>query len=218
MTKLVLTSDLHGSLPDIPECDILLIGGDVCPMENHSGAHQLNWLDTTFRNWLKEVPASSIVGIAGNHDFVFENNAAGVESLYLPWTYLKDAMTVVEGISIYGFPWVPNLRNWAFHGGMDCANKQELVDLIPEEVDILLSHGPINGYGDKWYLDGRLLGDLTLDQAIKEGKIRTKLLVCGHVHEGYGFYPNNHIKKGIYNVSHMTVQYEPINPVIELEW
>ena len=53
-------SDLHGQLPDIPKCDLLLIAGDVCPVTNHSLDFQEHWLDTEFRWWLKKIPAKKI--------------------------------------------------------------------------------------------------------------------------------------------------------------
>jgi len=58
-------SDLHGFLPPIDPCDLLLVAGDVCPVDDHRPPAQAMWLDTTFRRWLDAVPATHVVGVAG---------------------------------------------------------------------------------------------------------------------------------------------------------
>src|SRR5262249_33524902 len=70
--KVVAVSDLHGNLPAIPPCDLLLLAGDITPVRDHRLAHQAEWLDTTFRAWLNQVPARKVIGVAGNHDFIFQ--------------------------------------------------------------------------------------------------------------------------------------------------
>ena len=76
--RLVLTSDFHGFLPKrVPECDLLLIAGDVCPVWNHDRKFQAFWLRNDFTDWLKEQPATDIIGIGGNHDFVLEVSHVG---------------------------------------------------------------------------------------------------------------------------------------------
>ena len=59
--KVVATSDLHGTLPPIPACDLLLIAGDVCPVWDHKLFFQDIWLRTTFTDWLRAQPAKKIV-------------------------------------------------------------------------------------------------------------------------------------------------------------
>lgn len=49
--KIVATSDFHGVLPpveSIPECDVLVIAGDVCPLRDHGVEFQRSWLLTNF--------------------------------------------------------------------------------------------------------------------------------------------------------------------------
>lgn len=62
-------ADQHGYLPTIEPCDLLLIAGDICPDDfvRPDSPDHLHWLDSTFRDWLRGVPAQRIVGIAGNH-------------------------------------------------------------------------------------------------------------------------------------------------------
>lgn len=71
MVHIVATADLHGILPEIAPCDILLSGGDICP--DVAPLLQVKWLDQPFRKWLENVPAKEIIGIAGNHDKIFEH-------------------------------------------------------------------------------------------------------------------------------------------------
>src|SRR5262245_1002245 len=113
--KIVAMSDMHGQLPArVPACDLLLLGGDVTPVEDHSIGFQASWLDREFRDWLQAQPARKIVGIAGNHDFIFEQAPGLVPEL--PWTYLQDSGIEWEGLKIWGTPWQPIFFDWAFNG------------------------------------------------------------------------------------------------------
>src|SRR2546423_393204 len=89
--RIVAMSDLHGYLPEaVPECDLLLLAGDVAPATNHGIPFQAGWLDQHFRRWLRRLPARKIVGIAGNHDLIFDHEPQRVPH-DLPWTYLQDS-------------------------------------------------------------------------------------------------------------------------------
>ena len=104
--RYVCTSDLHGALPEIPECDVLLLGGDICPVSNHRLDFQQSWLDTDFRYWLKRIPAKKIIGCVGNHDLIFQEKPNWVPK-DLPWTYLEDSGIKHKELNIYGSPWQP---------------------------------------------------------------------------------------------------------------
>ena len=54
-------SDLHGNLPEIEPCDLLLVAGDICPVRDHSLGAQCEFLDAPFRAWLGRVPAAHVV-------------------------------------------------------------------------------------------------------------------------------------------------------------
>lgn len=183
--KIVAVSDLHGNLPEIPECDLLLLGGDLTPIENHAPTYQAQWLNHEFRAWLAGIPARKIIGIAGNHDFIFERMPVLVPN-DLPWTYLQDAGVLWEGLLIWGTPWQPWFFDWAFNG--DPALLRRKWALIPDNTDILVVHGPPHGYGDRVpELEGdgwQHTGCLHLLERIKE--IQPQLVVFGHIHEGRG--------------------------------
>ena len=51
--KIVAVSDLHGFLPEVPACDLLLLAGDLTPVQDHSVSFQAQWLDGEFRAWLR---------------------------------------------------------------------------------------------------------------------------------------------------------------------
>ena len=97
-----------------PPCDLLLLGGDLCPVSNHDVAFQAEWLDTTFRRWLEAVPARQVVGVAGNHDFVFERFPISSRAT-CRWTYLQDSGLTWEGLHLWGTPWQPWFFDWAFN-------------------------------------------------------------------------------------------------------
>lgn len=96
--------------------------------------------------------------------------------------YLQESSITVEGLKIYGTPITPYFLNWAFncHPGEDI---EKHVNKIPSDVNILISHGPPYGILDI-NTNGQHCGCPSL--LAKVEKINPALLVCGHIHEGYG--------------------------------
>ncbi len=181
--NIVALSDLHGVLPEIPACDLVLIAGDICPTADHDIAFQAEWLDTEFRRWLQSLQAEQIVFVAGNHDFVFERESSRVPR-DLPAVYLQDAAFVWRGLKIWGTPWQPWFFDWAFN-----LREPELAlqwNLIPADTDILVLHGPPRGFGDGVLQRGgvRHTGSPSLLARIEQ--VCPKLVVFGHIHEGRG--------------------------------
>ena len=92
---------------------------------------------------------------------------------------------------------------------------------IPNGVDILVTHQPPLGYGDR--RDPRnsktreSLGNLDLLRTIQ--RVRPRLVICGHIHGGYGRFECQGTT--IYNVSVVNDDYELARPptIIDVdEW
>jgi Icc-related predicted phosphoesterase len=192
--RIAAISDLHGQLPTIAPCDLLLIGGDICPhFSRQAGSPrdmrgQAHWLDTTFRAWLNQVPARHVVAVAGNHDFVFERAPELLPALR--WHYLLHNTVTLDGLLIWGAPYQLPFYDWAFN-----RPEHELARhyaTIPHHVDIVLSHGPPYGYGDlvtnpRSPHVGTHVGSPALAQFIHTH--RPPYVITGHIHSARGIYP-----------------------------
>jgi hypothetical protein len=213
--KIVAISDQHGVLPAIPPCDLLLIAGDVCPVTNHGIDFQANWLDTEFRGWLRSLTqVQHIVGIAGNHDFVFEQLPELVPR-DLPWTYLQDELAEVAGLRIWGTPWQPWFFDWAFNGRPD-ELKQKWA-LMPDALDVIMVHGPPHGYGDAVPRGGGVMEHTGCPHLLRRiEEIRPRLVVYGHIHEGRGEF--HHGSTILANVTILDERYNHVYPpwIVEL--
>lgn len=204
---IVCISDLHGHLPDIPECDLLLIGGDICPDYGiHRVSFQRQWLDYEFRHWLNNVPAETIIGTWGNHDWVAED---GVVPNDLPGTWLIDAGVTWGEDYIYCSPYTPEFMGWAFME--EDRRLAQRWAKIPERTTILMTHGPPLGSCGMTG-SGEDAGSASLAMRLLELP-NLKLHVVGHIHEGRG-------SSGItMNVSHVDKTYDPIHdPVVIHDW
>lgn len=222
--KIVAISDLHGQLPrpvDLPVGDVLVIAGDVCPdfgrtISDLSGPgmlRQADWLDTEFRAWLESVEPDfdAIIGIAGNHDFVFERKDLVPRGLH--WIYLEDSGCNIGGIEFWGTPWVPNLPRWAFHASNTGLNVR--AEAIPETTDVLISHGPPYGYLDavgQFSKRGNAERMRVGEQALRDhlGRIRPVILICGHIHEENGSCGAIEAPTAIFNVSLLDDNYRMV--------
>jgi Icc-related predicted phosphoesterase len=213
--RLAATSDLHGHLPKVPACDVLVIAGDVTPVSRHDIEFQARWLDTDFRQWLEAVPAQHIIGIAGNHDFVFEQAPETVPR-DLPWTYLQDEAACVNGLRLWGSPWTPWFYDWAFNAPRHDSEEaflEERYAAVGDDTDVLLVHGPPRGFGDLTYRDQRV-GSSALLRLVD--RVRPALCVFGHIHEARGSWTRG--SSILANVSAVDLQYRPVaEPVVTFD-
>jgi len=177
--RIVCISDTHTQHGvAIPIGDVLVHAGDL----SHSGEWSV--IGRALR-WMAQWPHPHKIFIAGNHDWAFQRRPEDLP-LYLPEgvTYLQDSGIEIEGLKFWGSPWQPWFHDWAFNlrRGPDIAAKWEL---IPEDVDVLITHGPPFGIRDQLPGTGQSVGCKDLLRRLEELP-RLKLHVFGHIHHGYG--------------------------------
>jgi Icc-related predicted phosphoesterase len=182
--RVAVVADLHGQLPAVPACDLLVLGGDLTPLGDHAVEAQAAFLDGPLRAWLEGCGAPEVVAVAGNHDFVFER-APKLVPADLPWTYLQDAGATVAGLRVWGSPWTPWFYDWAFNAPREGGEAflAERFAGCPAGVDVLVVHGPPAGFGD------RTTGGLDVGSAAQlelVDRVAPRLHVFGHIHEARG--------------------------------
>jgi Icc-related predicted phosphoesterase len=177
MMRIVAISDTHNMHHHtrIPDGDILIHAGDFT---NQGTLEEV----LGFERFFRALPHRHKIIIAGNHDFYFENFPEEAKKIMAEYTYLLDQTVTVEGIKFYGSPWQPRFQNWAFNLDRGTEIKAKW-DLIPEDVDILITHGAPYGIGDQTFL-GENIGCEELLKAVQ--RIQPKFHIFGHIHEGYG--------------------------------
>ena len=207
MTRIVCisdTHDLHDAL-EVPDGDVLLHAGDF----TGNGAPERI---EAFDDFLGRLPHAHKVVIAGNHDFLFEREPERARALLRHAVYLEDSETSVAGLRIWGSPWQPRFFDWAFNldRGSALADKWAR---IPQGIDILMTHGPPFEQGDRT-ARGERVGCDDLRLALR--RIRPRLHVFGHIHEGHGV---THADGIIFvNASSCDRRNRPLQPAIVLEW
>ncbi len=223
--KIVCLSDMHGNLPKtLPDGDALVIAGDICPATNHKVSYQVDWLEDVYNPWLKSLPygKDNIAMIAGNHDWCFMNVPSSIPDLHCH--YLEDSGATVGGLNVYGYPHTPMFCDWAFNRTPEyLANAS---NKIPDNTDILLTHGPPYGILDvvtEAYWDSfdpnAHLGCKELIKRVYEMP-DLKLHVFGHIHSGHGIEKPSVSSddKTIYvNASIINERYKPVYDIITVD-
>ena len=217
--KIAAISDTHGNNVSgmVPECDVLCICGDISPSDApHTINEQRAWYRNEFIRHLLAYrnKAKRVVFVAGNHDRFLYNchlngqNDAEIRAMLPDGVHYLDGESIaIDGVKFHGTPWV-NLPIWAEAGGAvwNFASKSHeflaaAYAAIPDDVDVVLSHGPAYGYCDQILDSGVVdlalvkfgdslkaehLGCLPLTARMKElaigGPAKIRSVLSGHIH------------------------------------
>jgi Icc-related predicted phosphoesterase len=203
--QLVLISDTHGYHHDLklPSGDVLLHTGDVSRRGRESEV-------VDFLTWFAKQNYTYKIFIAGNHDFFFEQESPEKVAAMIPEgvIYLNDSGVTIEGIQFWGSPVQPRFFDWAFNRDRG-ADINRHWQLIPPDVDVLLTHGPPHGILDRT-TDGQEVGCEMLLKRV--GEVKPQLAVFGHIHEGYGMVEKDGV---VYvNASVLDVRYRLVNEAV----
>ena len=186
--RLVITSDCHGKLQEaeLPSGDILILAGDVLPnrfsIPERDAYFQLNELQELDR-FCGTLNFSRILLIAGNHDWLFALDKLAYRSLK-NITYLEDSGVEIDGVKFYGSPHQPWFYDWAFNLPRNGKELGHYWSLIPDDTDVLITHGPPWGILDQPFGAYEHVGCELLLQRVEE--VKPKVHTFGHIHGSYG--------------------------------
>jgi Icc-related predicted phosphoesterase len=232
--RIVCISDTHGlhtimeQYKSLPKGDILIHAGDCT---NVGKPHEV----TEFVHWFQNVKGfDTKIFIAGNHDFAFEKvnephhngdfdwfkNLMNEENLsQSDVVYLQDNEFVIESsefskpIKIYGSPWQPEFYNWAFNLPRNGWELELKWKDIPEDTDILVTHGPPHGIRD--FTPSNLQVGCEILRFHVESRIKPLIHVFGHIHHAHGAVQQDDTM--YVNASICTERYIPSNKPIVID-
>lgn len=208
---------------DMPEGDVLLHAGDFS-VKGYPKEVSL------FLDWLDGLNYTHKVVIAGNHDLSLDpmlnpnfqqvvDAVNEVDNVY----YLNKESLEIEGIKIWGEPHQPEFFNWAFNTPR--SEMKEHWNQVPEDTDILVTHGPPYGYRDlaqdmhatSWGPAEMVhVGCAAQKNMLLKSNI--KHVVCGHIHRGYGSEQINNYDIMVHNASICNEKYIPANKPIVFDF
>lgn len=235
--RFVCISDTHNKadkiLDELPQGDVLIHAGDFT---EYSMSNEI----VRFNEFLGKARSKfeNIVVIAGNHDMSFDklfdeggdkcdlprifigsnpnenlNSVQSKEILTNCTHYLEDEQIELYGIKIYGSPWQPEFCDMGFNA----ERGKEILTIwnkIPDDTEILMTHGPPLGIGDRCF-QGNRVGCAELLVTIKE-RVKPKYHIFGHVHECHGVW--NDGKTTFINASTCNHRSQPVNKPIVFDY
>ena len=218
--KVALISDSHGMLPPVAQfsgADFVLHAGDIGP-----DVEPLEWFSEVFCPWAEEL-GIPIYMTWGNHDFIGERfdiklNLPSNVSIHV------DEQVEIAGKKVWFSPWSNLFGDWAFmkpESGLAKVYAQ-----IPDDTDVIVSHGPPQGLGDEIFWDGgyQHVGSKNLLARLKSLP-KVSLVVCGHIHEARGYYglderevAENDELIDVWNASLVNQRYQPVHKPIIIDF
>lgn len=209
--KIVCISDTHGEheLVDLPAGDVLVHAGDIT-------AHGSQEDFIKFIEWFSSQPHKHKIFIGGNHDTYLEKQPEKVlaQAKTHGVIYLNDSGVNIDGVQFWGSPITPRFFDWSFM--RDEADIGQHWALIPDNTQVLITHGPVWGVLD----EVERSANHTEHTGCKLLELRVRAIqpayhVFGHIHEGYGSLEND--KTQYLNVSTMNKSYRIQNDPVTFE-
>lgn len=190
--KVLAISDTHNAHEqltlDLTDVDLIVHAGDFTV--SRSVARNFDEAVDFFR-WFDGLNVKHKVVIPGNHDTsIYSGSHSNLKSY--SFTLLNHESIEIEGVKIFGSPYTPSFgHGWAYN--MDRDRLYSLWDDIPEDTQLLLTHGPAKRaldlasrsiHGNEILNEFEAVGDLALLNAIK--RVKPAYHVFGHIHEEGG--------------------------------
>jgi hypothetical protein len=206
--RIVAVADTHLFTDDltVPDGDVFVHAGDLCRGGSIEELHEA-------AGWLASLPHRHKVIVAGNHDWALApcehdpvichsclmrdrgsptsktfprvrcaDDVEAARAVLAPFTYLEDSEAVIDGVRFYGSPWQPAFNDWAFNLPRG-APLGAVWSRIPAGLDVLVTHGPPEGFGDASPVGDRA-GCADLRRRVAE--VAPRLHLFGHIHQDGG--------------------------------
>ena len=174
------THTFHELLTVPKNIDIVIHSGDCSnPRDPYNNEPEVR----KFIEWFSKLPIKHKIYVAGNHDTSIEKGLVTKKDFVdAGIIYLENYYVNVAGLKIFGSPYTPQFGQWSF---MKARHKLDRIwdKAIPDDVDIVIVHGPPRGVLDKSYnRNGELemCGDKSLLNRINE--VKPVLVLFGHIH------------------------------------
>lgn len=168
-----------------------------------------------FNDWILSLKEKRFIRecifVPGNHDIGFDVRPDECIKICNSIDYiLINSAVEVKGLKIYGTPNVPTFGDWAFM--KDERALENIYSSIPQDLDILISHGPPHGILDR-NAEYKNCGSISLLEAINSKK--PKNVLCGHIHEDRGLKQLEHFN--VYNISCISPDYKYMRDPVDIE-
>lgn len=159
----------------MPFADVLIHSGDFTMFSKSLAAIE------RFNQWMDALPHRHKLVVPGNHEFFLEADPSR-RSLVNSATVLINEAIDINQLRVWGSP-VTMLYGGAF-GLSKAADRRRLYATIPDDTDIVITHGPPYGILDCTPGSNYHAGCPELLEAIQ--RVKPKLHVFGHIHGGHG--------------------------------
>ena len=181
--RILHVSDTHSfhNLLKVPyDIDMIIHSGD-CSNSRDPYNNEPEVRD--FIDWFKMIPVKYKIYVAGNHDVSIEKKLVTKKDFEdAGIIYLENESVTIEGINFFGSPHTPQFGQWAFM--KDRVKLERFWRMaIPEDTDVVITHGPPRGVLDKSYDRNHNMescGDKSLLNRVLE--IEPAYVLFGHIH------------------------------------